>query len=236
SVPTPGQAEIEAVGFGDTSASPELVCERWGRGTPGAAIESQLINVFGDTFQELGVADEINEIISALINQGITYLTTIGSPKGVFGSGSAKPPFSASTPSSPPPTNPLEGKLEEALTTGAQKELKAAEKISSAETAGETATGEGTTAEKSLSEEEAVAEGLPQVSLSSQYNANEQTVSLNWTSQNTSSCNASGGWSGGKQISGFETAGILKTTSYTLICSGIKEDTSASKTITVVVP
>ncbi|MBI2507219.1 MAG: hypothetical protein HYW09_01245 [Candidatus Niyogibacteria bacterium] len=115
SVPTPGQAEIEAVGFGDTSASPELVCERWGRGTPGAAIESSLINVFGETFQDLGVADEINEIISALINQGITYLTTIGSPKGVFGGGSAKPPFSASTPQATSPTNPLEGKLEDAL-------------------------------------------------------------------------------------------------------------------------
>ncbi len=104
-----------AAGLEGRGAKGEMVCKNWGRGTPGAAIESSLINVFGETFQDLGVADEINEIISALINQGITYLTTIGSPKGVFGGGSAKPPFSATTPQATSPTNPLEGKLEDAL-------------------------------------------------------------------------------------------------------------------------
>lgn len=47
------------------------------------------------------------------------------------------------------------------------------------------------------------------------------SVTLSWSSSNATSCSASGGWSGGKALSGSETVGPLnQDTSYTLSCSG----------------
>jgi hypothetical protein len=46
-------------------------------------------------------------------------------------------------------------------------------------------------------------------------------VTLNWTSQNATACNASGGWSGGKPLQGPATSGLLTTsTTFTLVCTG----------------
>lgn len=43
---------------------------------------------------------------------------------------------------------------------------------------------------------------------------------LSWSSKNTSSCTASGGWSGKKNKSGTETVKPLTTTAYSLECTG----------------
>ena len=51
-------------------------------------------------------------------------------------------------------------------------------------------------------------------------NAGEQ-VTLTWSSNNATSCTASGGWSGTRQTSGSETVGpVNQTTRFTLSCSG----------------
>ena len=51
--------------------------------TPGSLIENQLSNVFGSGILELGVGDEINEIIGALLDQFTIKL--FNSSKGLFG-------------------------------------------------------------------------------------------------------------------------------------------------------
>jgi len=87
-----------------------------------------------------------------------------------------------------------------------------------------------------LSNGSGTAPATPAVSLS----ASSLTItagsssSLNWSSTNTSSCNASGGWSGAKAISGIQNIGPLSsTTTYTLTCSGSNGSDSQSVTITV---
>ena len=46
-------------------------------------------------------------------------------------------------------------------------------------------------------------------------------VTLTWSSSNADSCTASGGWSGGRGLSGSETVGpVTEETTYTLSCSG----------------
>ncbi len=53
---------------------------------------------------------------------------------------------------------------------------------------------------------------------------------LSWSAQNASSCSASGGWSGGKALSGQQSVGPLNsTTTFTLSCGGV----ARSVTVTV---
>ena len=62
-------------------------------------------------------------------------------------------------------------------------------------------------------------------------------TTLNWLTSNTSSCEASGDWSGNKSLSGSEDLILnsIKTYTFILTCSGQSGTLSASKTITVVV-
>lgn len=58
------------------------------------------------------------------------------------------------------------------------------------------------------------------------------SVVLTWSSSGTSSCTASGGWSGSRAISGSQTVGpINQTSTYTLSCSG--EGGGAVRQVTV---
>ncbi|MEM1439246.1 MAG: hypothetical protein AAF545_05190 [Pseudomonadota bacterium] len=57
-------------------------------------------------------------------------------------------------------------------------------------------------------------------------------TTLNWTSDNASSCTASGAWSGTKALSGSQSSGTLSSTAqFSLICSG--EGGSVSQSVTV---
>ena len=57
---------------------------------------------------------------------------------------------------------------------------------------------------------------------------------LTWSSTNTTSCTASGGWNGAKATSGSQSTGALTTTTtYTLTCTGAAGSASASATVTV---
>lgn len=57
---------------------------------------------------------------------------------------------------------------------------------------------------------------------------------LTWSSTNATSCTASNGWSGAKATSGNQSTGNLTTaTTYTLSCTGIGGDSSASTTVNV---
>jgi len=61
--------------------------------------------------------------------------------------------------------------------------------------------------------------------------------SLTWSSTNTTSCMASGGWSGTEPTSGtFTTPALTSTTTYTLTCTGIGGTATQSNTITVAPP
>lgn len=65
--------------------------------------------------------------------------------------------------------------------------------------------------------------------------AGGQTVTLNWTSANVTSCSASGGWSGDKPTSGSEATGALTaTTTFTLTCTGANGSTSANVIVAIV--
>jgi hypothetical protein len=60
------------------------------------------------------------------------------------------------------------------------------------------------------------------------------SASLNWSSANAASCEASGAWSGQKAVSGSASTGPLTASStYTLRCTGTGGATSASATVTV---
>src|SRR3989344_268281 len=61
-----------------------------------------------------------------------------------------------------------------------------------------------------------------------------QPSTLSWSSSNATSCSASGGWSGGKSISGSESVRPGSTTTYSLSCSG-PGGGRASKSVTVTV-
>jgi hypothetical protein len=59
------------------------------------------------------------------------------------------------------------------------------------------------------------------------------TVDLVWSSQNATSCTASGGWSGSKALSGTATsAALTSTTTFTLTCTGAGGQASQSVTVT----
>ncbi len=57
---------------------------------------------------------------------------------------------------------------------------------------------------------------------------------LSWSSTNATSCSASGGWSGTKNLSGSQSTGALTTTgTYSLTCTGAGGSASQSATVTV---
>jgi hypothetical protein len=60
------------------------------------------------------------------------------------------------------------------------------------------------------------------------------TTTLTWSSTNADGCQASGGWSGTKLVSGSESAGpVTMTTTFTLQCTGHGGTASASATVTL---
>ena len=60
------------------------------------------------------------------------------------------------------------------------------------------------------------------------------TTTLTWSSTNADSCQASGGWSGTKLVSGSEATGpVTMTTTFTLQCTGHGGTASASATVTL---
>jgi len=61
-----------------------------------------------------------------------------------------------------------------------------------------------------------------------------QQSTLTWSSQNVTSCTASGGWSGGKATSGNEVVDPIQSdTNYNLSCSGPGGNAVAMTTVTV---
>ncbi|MCR4323330.1 MAG: fibronectin type III domain-containing protein [Candidatus Azambacteria bacterium] len=62
------------------------------------------------------------------------------------------------------------------------------------------------------------------------------SATLTWSSANAISCTASGGWSGGKAVSGSEVVTPTTTTTYTLACTGASTTTSPPVTVTVIIP
>lgn len=63
------------------------------------------------------------------------------------------------------------------------------------------------------------------------------STTLTWTSNNATSCSASGGWNGSKSTSGSETInGITADTTYTLTCSGPGGNATDSFSIGVIQP
>jgi len=63
------------------------------------------------------------------------------------------------------------------------------------------------------------------------------TVTLRWSSTNTDSCTASGGWSGSQPTSGTATsAAITSATTFTLTCTGEGVNAAQSVTVTVNTP
>jgi hypothetical protein len=62
-------------------------------------------------------------------------------------------------------------------------------------------------------------------------------VTLNWTSSNSTSCTASGGWSGSQGTSGSASSGTLTAnTNFTLSCTGAGGSANSSTTVTVTTP
>ncbi len=60
------------------------------------------------------------------------------------------------------------------------------------------------------------------------------TVTLTWSSQNATSCTASGGWSGTEALSGsVQTSALTTNTTFTLTCAGGGGSTAQSVTVTV---
>jgi len=77
----------------------------------------------------------------------------------------------------------------------------------------------------------------PVVSLSSDRSSVSSggTVNLIWSSQNATTCTASGGWSGNQPLNGTKTtAAITATTTFTLTCKGAGDNT-ATKSVQVTV-
>src|SRR5690606_35064888 len=54
-----------------------------------------------------------------------------------------------------------------------------------------------------------------------------------WSSQNTTSCSASGGWNGNKSLSGTQSVSPTETTAYAISCTGDNGTISGTVTITV---
>jgi hypothetical protein len=60
-----------------------------------------------------------------------------------------------------------------------------------------------------------------------------QSTTLAWSTTNASSCNATGGWSGGKPLSGELIVLTASTATYTLTCTGAGGSAAKSVTVTV---
>ncbi len=60
-----------------------------------------------------------------------------------------------------------------------------------------------------------------------------EDATLSWSTTNATSCTASGGWSGAKNVSGEEKVSPENTTTYTLSCTGAGGSVAKSVTITV---
>ncbi len=64
--------------------------------------------------------------------------------------------------------------------------------------------------------------------------AAQQTTTLTWSTNGATSCTASGGWSGTKDVNGtFVTSALAADTSYTLNCTGAGGSTSSAVTVKV---
>ena len=62
-------------------------------------------------------------------------------------------------------------------------------------------------------------------------------ISLSWEGENVSTCVASGGWSGNKDISGIQIVKVLSgNTTFTITCSGVKGSSSDNVEVTVTEP
>ncbi len=59
------------------------------------------------------------------------------------------------------------------------------------------------------------------------------TSTLTWASTNATSCDARGGWNGGKILSGSQTISPATTTTYVLTCTGVNGMVSATTTVAV---
>lgn len=59
------------------------------------------------------------------------------------------------------------------------------------------------------------------------------SFTLSWSSSNSQSCRASGGWSGSKSVSGSENISISQRTTYTLTCIGLGGSDVRSVTVDV---
>lgn len=70
------------------------LCTKYVTKTPGKAIEDQVANVYGQEWRNLGMADEINEILFASFRSLLSWILSGGSDEGLFGAdvGSAPPP------------------------------------------------------------------------------------------------------------------------------------------------
>lgn len=62
---------------------------------------------------------------------------------------------------------------------------------------------------------------------------NGQSATLSWSSSSATNCSASGGWSGGKSLSGTETITPTRNTTYSLSCSGPGGSISREQAVTV---
>lgn len=97
-------------------------------------------------------------------------------------------------------------------------------------------TGSGGTVRKSVTVNLASTTSAPTLSLSASPATIQpgQTTALQWTSTDTTSCTASGGWSGNQAISGSATVGpLLANTSYSLSCTGKSGSVQKSAQVTV---
>ncbi len=63
-----------------------------------------------------------------------------------------------------------------------------------------------------------------------------QSATLSWSAMNTTSCTASGGWSGTKPVSGRELVSPTSNTTYTLTCVRDNENISQSTSVIVTAP
>ncbi len=99
-----------------------------------------------------------------------------------------------------------------------------------------TCTGAGGSANDSATVTVTASTPAPTVTL----NANPATIqsgansTLTWNSTNATTCTASGGWTGAKQVTGTQQVGPLTAnTTYTLACTGAGGNRTASTTVTV---
>lgn len=80
----------------DLPGESEPVCAQWTTQSPGAWVEDQLSLATGSDLRTLELANNFNEIISALVSTLLTYAVTSGSSNGLLGS--SPPPLPDTTP------------------------------------------------------------------------------------------------------------------------------------------